>query len=104
MMDDDVRAQFARLGVEPSKLPPSAPVEANRIEVWAPNWPALLLFLGCETQWQSVATMGRPIWVGLNYAHVEITERRLGIQGVEWRDLQEMESAALKILNSGAGS
>lgn len=103
-IDDSVRAQFAKLGVDTAKLPPPAPAEVDRTEVWAPNWPAVLLFLASETLWRAVGTMGRPIWIGLDYAAVEITERRLGIEGVAWRDLQEMESAALAILNAGERS
>lgn len=100
-MDDDVRAQFAKLGVDPAKLPAPAPVEADRIEVWAPNWSTFQLFLASETQWRAVGTMGRPIWIGLDYAAVEIVQRRRGLEDVDWSDLQVMEGAALAILNAG---
>lgn len=102
-LDDDVRAQFAKLGLDTAKLPLPAP-EADRIDVWAPNWSAFNLFLACETQWRAVGTMGRPIWIGLDYAAVEIVQRRRQLEDVDWRDLQAMEGAALAILNSGDGS
>lgn len=103
-LDDDVRAQFAKLGVDIAKLPPPALVDPDRVEVWAPNWPAFRLFLACETQWRAVGTMGRPIWIGLDYAATEIVQRRLDLDDVDWRDLQIMEGAALAILNAGDGS
>lgn len=103
-IDDDVRTQFAKLGVDTAKLPPPAPVDPDRVEVWASNWSAALLFLGCETQWRAVGTMGRPIWIGLDYAAAEIVQRRLELDDVDWRDLRIMEGAALAILNGGDGS
>lgn len=96
-----MRKQFVRLGVQVEQLPPDE-TEEELIEVWSPNWPVMRVFLACETQWRASATMAGLIWLGLDYAAVEIVMRRLGFDDIAWADLQAMEAAALGVLNSGA--
>ncbi len=98
-LDEDSRRQFKALGVDVSQLPPEAAQSQEHFNVWAPNWPVTRLFLACDTQWRAVGTFGGPVWLGLDYAAVETVQRRLGIETISWSDLQEMEHAALPILN-----
>ncbi len=97
MLDDETRLQFAALGADPSALP-QPETEKEDFEVWAPNWPALSLFLAAATQWRTAATMAGVIWLGLDYTAVDVIARRLGVEA-DWLDLQEMEGAALPVLN-----
>lgn len=74
-------------------------------EVEPENWDALLVFLGCQTQWQrEFAGMdGTLIWKGLNYQGVAVVIQMQGHKGQKaqgiFRDVQVMEQAALPILN-----
>lgn len=98
-LDDDLRAQFASLGVDTATLPqPAAPPVT---EVWSCNWPAFRLFVAARSCWRAAGTFGGVGYLGLDYAGVEIVERRLRLPPVEWADLQVMEDAALAIFNSG---
>ena len=99
-LDDDLRRQFAALGVATQEIP-SAPAARAVVEVWRSNWPALRLFCAAGTQWRTASTMGGIGWIGLDYQAVELVERRLGLGPVAWADLQVMEEAALAVLNAG---
>lgn len=96
-IDGAVRDQFAALGATLPAETVVLPQEEN-IEVWAPNWPAVCLFLAAATQWRTVASMAGVIWLGLDYSAVDVIARRLRIDA-DWADLQEMEDAALVVLN-----
>lgn len=62
----------------------------------------MALFLAAQTQWRAVATAGGPIvWIGLDYAAVEVLMRRLSLD-VAFEDLQVIEDAALAVLNEGS--
>ena len=73
---------------------PEAPKD---YEVWEENWPAVEVFLRCQTQWRT--TMAGVC--GLDYSAVEWLFRLYGVkdQPAVLEDLQVMEAAAIKILN-----
>ena len=68
-------------------------------EAWPDNWPAVEMFLRCQTQWRT--TMSGVC--GLDYSAVEWLFRLYEVkdQQAVLQDLQIMEAAALKILNKG---
>ena len=66
-------------------------------EVWEENWPAMEMFLRCQTQWRT--TMSGVL--GLDYSAVawilrlyEVEDQRSMLE-----DLQVMEAAAMTALN-----
>ena len=69
-------------------------------EVWPENWPAVEMFLRCQTQWRT--TMSGVC--GLDYSAVEWLFRLYEVEDQQavFQDLQVMEAAALLILNKGA--
>jgi len=69
-------------------------------EVWPDNWPAVEMFLRCQTQWRT--TMSGVF--GFDYSAVEWLFRLYEVkdQAAVFEDLQVMEAAAVKILNKGA--
>lgn len=72
------------------------------VEVWPDNWRAVRLFLAVETQWRLALGFGVSVHSGLDYCGVEAAMRRLRIDDADgelFADLQEMERAALPILN-----
>lgn len=66
-------------------------------EVWPENWPAVEMFLRCQTQWRT--TMAGVS--GLDYTAVKWLFRLYEVkdQPAVLEDLQVMEAAAIKILN-----
>ena len=68
-------------------------------EVWPDNWPAVEMFLRCQTQWRT--TMSGVC--GLDYSAVEWLFRLYEVEDQQavFQDLQVMEAAALLILNKG---
>ncbi len=96
-IDPDLAADFATLVVTvPDEAITAGPTSTP---VWAENWPALCLFVACETAWRCVIG-ARVVWLGLDYPAAEVLERRMQITGVDWHDLQTLEVAALEVLNS----
>lgn len=65
------------------------------------NADSLDAWLGCDSQWRIAAGMGGLIWLGLDYAGVEIVLRRSRLMDPDavFRDLQIMEGEALKVLS-----
>lgn len=63
------------------------------------NWPSLLAFLVCQTQWRVVATMSGLIWLGLDYAAARGALDEAGLPIARMADLRVIEAAALPILN-----
>lgn len=94
-VDAGVAADFAALGVP---VPPGAVAEDEAMGIWPDNWPSLLAWLGCETQWRVHSTFGGLRWVGLDYNAVDVVMRRLRFDDDVFHDLQDMERAALEIL------
>ena len=72
---------------------PKAP---EHFEVWEENWPAVEIFLRCQTQWRT--TMAGVC--GLDYSAVEWLFRLYEVedQPAVLENLQVMEAAAVKIL------
>ena len=73
---------------------PDAP---ERFEVWPDNWPAVEMFLRCQTQWRTTASGV----CGLDYSAVEWLFRLYEVEepATVLENLQVMEAAAVKILN-----
>jgi hypothetical protein len=68
--------------------------DENEFEVEPDNWPAVVLWMACQTQWRS-AGAGR---YGLDYTAVDVVMRRRGMadeDGTAFAGLQVMEIAAL---------
>ena len=66
-------------------------------EVWPDNWPAVEMFLRCQTQWRTTAAGV----CGLDYTAVLAVFRLYEVedQPTVLENLQVMEAAAVKILN-----
>lgn len=66
------------------------------------NWPAIKLFLQCQTQWNYISGMTGSVKTGLNYQAVE-TVMRLAYPDEDhatlFRKLQIIEQEALILLN-----
>lgn len=73
---------------------PSSPT-AEAFEVMPANWSSIIAFLGCETQWRAAVGMAGLVWLGLDYAGVEVALRRLGREAC-FEDVQLMEAQALR--------
>ena len=73
---------------------PKAPED---FEVWPGNWPAVEMFLRCQTQWRTTSAGV----CGLDYTAVLAVFRLYEVedQPTVLEDLQVMEAAAVKILN-----
>lgn len=58
------------------------------------------MFIAVDTQWRTHVAGARLVWLGLDYAAVDIALRRLGIDPTpaEFRDLQIMEREAMVAL------
>lgn len=71
--------------------------DGDDFEVLEENWPAVEMFLRCQTQWRT--TMGGVI--GLDYSALAWLLRLYGVedQRALLEDLQTMEGAALTALN-----
>lgn len=65
----------------------------------AQNGPAVRAWLAVETQWRVVAGLGGIVWLGLDYAAVDVVLRRLPIDGADqvFADLMIMETEALEV-------
>lgn len=98
-MDDEARAQFARLGVELEPVDPDDNDEEEATNVFADNWTSLSAFVSVATQWRVVATMAGLIWIGLDYPAVKIVLDHLDMPAHVFDDLRIMENAALSVLN-----
>jgi len=75
---------------------PEAEPEAD-FQVWEENWPAVEMFLRCQTQWRtSMAGL-----LGLDYGAVAWLLRLYEVenQRAVLEDLQVMEAAAMSVLN-----
>ena len=66
-------------------------------EVWPDNWPAVEMFLRCQTQWRTTASGV----CGLDYTAVLAVFRLYEVEEptTVLENLQVMEAAAVKILN-----
>ncbi|UVK45371.1 DUF1799 domain-containing protein [Mesorhizobium sp. AR07] len=107
--DHQVRMDAEALGVPAESLPEAAnDEEIDVFNVWDINMPVVRLFLDCETQWRVVARgmVGILHYVGIDYASASAllearsrSEQRKHPARWIFRDLREMERAAIPILN-----
>ncbi len=90
-----MQADFALLG---ATVEVDEDDDPDAVEIWDTNWPALLAFLGCETQWRVEARgmTGVMTYLGLDYAGVDVVLRRQGADDAVFSDLRVMELAALE--------
>lgn len=98
-----MRADFAALGVKVAKADEDDE-DPDAIDIWDTNWPALLAFLGCETQWRIEARgmSGVMTYLGLDYAGVDVVLRRQGAADAVFDDIRVMELAALEAFGEAA--
>ncbi len=70
-------------------------------EVWPDNWPAVEMFLRCQTQWRTTSAGV----CGLDYTAVLAVFRLYEVEEptTVLENLQVMEAAAVKILNKEQG-
>jgi hypothetical protein len=88
---DETQSDAAAFGLA---LPEQPSIDC---EVWPENWPAVEMFLRCQTQWRT--TMNGLL--GLDYGAVAWILRLYEVEDPRalLEDLQVMEAAALMILN-----
>ena len=86
------------VSVEIPDTPAAAPAS---FAVMRSNADSLDAWLGCDSQWRVAAGMGGVMWIGLDYAGVDVVLRRskLADPDAVFRDLQIMEGAALKVFS-----
>lgn len=73
-------------------------------EVALANADTIRAWLACATQWRVLAGAGAAIWLGLDYAGVDVVLRRLGLADPDavFADLQLMEGEALSTFGEAA--
>ena len=93
-MDDDVAAQFAAMGAE---IAAEAAQDEDGFEVMLANADTIKAWLACGTQWRVAAGMTCLIWLGLDYAGVDVVLKRMQPADPDavFQDLQLMEDEAL---------
>jgi hypothetical protein len=97
-MDDDLAAQFSRMGVVVEGAAAAPAPEA--FEVMGQNVAALRVWLDCEHQWRVAAGMGGIVWLGLDLVAVDVVLRRSGTERADevFADIVLMEAAAMEVL------
>jgi hypothetical protein len=92
---DDTQSDAAAFGLA---LPEQT---VEHFEVWEENWPAVEMFLRCQTQWRT--TMNGLL--GLDYGAVAWLLRLYEVEDPRalLEDLQVMEAAALMFLQERSG-
>ncbi|MBL8575135.1 MAG: DUF1799 domain-containing protein [Hyphomicrobiaceae bacterium] len=75
--------------------------EPAGIAVWPDHWDAARLVAALASQWRVIVGGDRLIWLGLDYAAVEVTARLMGITATPdtFRQVQQMEGVILPLLN-----
>lgn len=98
-MDDQVRADFAALGVT-IKEDETLPKDDGAIEVWDVNAATLAAFLALDTSWRVIARgmAGVLHTLGLDYAAVDVLLRRQRAPRGTFDDVQVMEREALAVI------
>lgn len=92
-LDDDVRRDFGAFGFTIEEDTEEA--EEDVFEVWADCWPALQIFLACETQWRHVAHRAGIDWTGLDYVALDVVMRRRNADDSIFDDIRVMEAEAI---------
>lgn len=91
--------QFASLGVTIDPELIQVGIEDDGVfKVFEANWPAMMAFLACETQWRVAATMAGTFCTGLDYAGVDAVLRRRGDGDGVFAGVQEIERGALEAM------
>ena len=99
--DAALAAEFAALGAPLPEGSVPEGVDDTAFSVLPANWAAVTAFLACETQWRVAVGFGAPpMWLGLDYAGVDVVLRRTGSKA-DFADLQAMEAAALDVFSEG---
>lgn len=86
---------FAALGVKAV----ARAADEDVIEVWDINAGILDLFLTLQGSWRLLTTPRSTVWLGFDYAAVDVVMRRLAIEdedGEIFRGLQVMERAVIE--------
>ncbi|MGN7870968.1 DUF1799 domain-containing protein [Paracoccus sp. 22332] len=96
-MDDELAAQFARMG---AVVEVQAPPAADGFEVLLANADAIAAWVACETQWRIATGPAGIQWLGLDYPAVDVVLRRGRFEDADtvFADLMVMEGAALDVL------
>lgn len=96
-----MRRQFRDLGFEVAIEDDDADENdaSGAIDIMECNWPSLVAFIACSTQWRVVGLQVGMIFIGLDYTACQIVLQRHEAHVEVFSDLQAMESAALEILN-----
>lgn len=68
------------------------------IEIMQVNADTMRVWLGCTTQWRAAVGLAGLVWLGLDYAAVDVVLRRLAPENPDtvFADIQVMEDAALE--------
>lgn len=93
-MNDDLAEQFRQMGVSVRNA--DVGEEEGGFEVWSCNWESFRIFLACETQWRAAVGMAGLVWLGLDYAAVDMVMRRMKAPDDAFEHIQIMEAAALQ--------
>jgi len=64
--------------------------------IWEKNKDSWKAWIACETQWRVATTFAAVIYLGLDYAGVDVVLRRHSLPDAVFADLMEMETAALE--------
>ena len=77
-------------------------LKAGDFEVFKENWPSLVAFTRCSTQWNQVVSPSGAVYTGLNYAGVLPMLQLIHSDNTEkiFSDIQLIERGALKALNT----
>jgi hypothetical protein len=62
------------------------------------NWTSVKAFLDCQTQWRAALGLGGLVWLGLDYAGLDVVLRRTGADAA-FADIRVMEAAALEVFD-----
>lgn len=72
--------------------------DEETIDVLRVNWDSVTAFLACQTQWRLALGMAGAVWLGLDYAAVDVVLRHRAAEAHVFDDLRVMEAEALKVL------
>lgn len=89
-------AQFAALGVTLT-VTAEVPRDDGAVEVMLTNADTMRAWLACATQWRCAVGMAGLVWLGLDYAAVDVVLARGSFADPDgvFADLQLMEDEAL---------
>lgn len=102
-MDDEIAAQFARMGAIVPR--DDSPAEIDAFEIMAGNHDTFSAWLAVETQWRLSRGMGPTVHDGLDYNAVDVVLRRSRLEDPDtvFHELRMMEDAALAAFRESDG-